>query len=83
MQQLQQMANALGQTGEELKEKMKQLKGAYRNKTCRPRRGDDEEEEEMPMGDDPSQKESPGKEGEEMRLTPEQAGWLLEGFKTR
>ena len=33
------------------------------------------------MGPRPGQTEGPGHEGEQMTLSPEQAGWLLEGFK--
>jgi hypothetical protein len=34
------------------------------------------------MGQKPGEKESPGKQGDEqMSLSPEQAGWLLEGYK--
>jgi hypothetical protein len=44
--------------------------------------GDDDEDEDKPNGPRPDQKEGPSKEGDEMMsLTPEQAGWLLEGFK--
>ena len=44
--------------------------------------GDDEEEDDdKPKGPKPGDREGPGKEGEEISLSPEQAGWLLEGFK--
>jgi hypothetical protein len=44
--------------------------------------GDDEDDEDQPNGPQPGQKEGPTKEGDEIyTLTPEQAAWLLEGFK--
>ena len=43
--------------------------------------GDDDEDEDPQTGLPPGQKEAPSKEGKEMTLSPEQAGWLLEGFK--
>jgi hypothetical protein len=82
MRQLQEMANALGQKGDELREKMRQLRGKIPDENMPPgAAGDDEEEEEQPQGPQEGQKEQGGKEGQEMSLTPEQAGWLLEGFK--
>ena len=42
---------------------------------------DDEEEEDQPFGPKPGQEEGPSKEGKEMPLSPEQAGWLLDAYK--
>ena len=41
---------------------------------------DEEEEEDFPNGPQPDQKEGASREGEEMKLSPEQAAWLLQGF---
>ena len=43
--------------------------------------GDDEEDENQPLGPKPGQEEGPGKEGKEMPLSREQAGWLLEAYR--
>ena len=81
IQQMQQLANALGEKKSELGDKMKQMKGKMPDGQLPGGSGDDEEDEDSPSGIPPGQKEGPGKEGEQMALTPEQAGWLLEGFK--
>ncbi|MRR39296.1 hypothetical protein EG829_32560 [bacterium] len=41
---------------------------------------EDEEEEESPAPKE-GDKEAPTKEGQQIELTPEQANWLLEGFR--
>jgi tetratricopeptide (TPR) repeat protein len=83
IRQMQQAAANLGQKKQQLGEKMKQLKGKIPEADMPPgAAGEDEEEEEQPMGQKPGEQEKPGKSGEEeMPLSPEQAGWLLEGFK--
>jgi hypothetical protein len=82
IQEMQQMAAGLGEKSEELRQKMQQLKGQIPEPNMPPgAAGDDEEEEDQPKGPEPGQKEAPVKQGEEMNLSPEQAGWLLEGFK--
>jgi hypothetical protein len=84
IQELQQMAMGLGQQKEELNQKLKQLRGRIPEPDMPPgASGDDEDEDEdePPKGPEPGQKEAPNKTGEEMTLSPEQAGWLLEGFK--
>jgi hypothetical protein len=82
LQQLQQIAMALGNKGNELKEKMQALKGKIPAPDMPPGApGDDDEDEDMPQGPKEGQKEGPTKEGEEMALSPEQAAWLLEGFQ--
>jgi len=83
LQELQAMANAMGQKQQDLGEKMKQLKGKMPNGEMPGGAGDDEEDEDSPFGLPPGQKEGPSKEGEQqqMTLTAEQAGWLLEGYK--
>lgn len=83
LQELQQLAAALGQQNEDLREQMRQLRGRIPEPDMPPgAAGDDEEEEEMPKEPEKGQEEAPSKPGEEMTgLTPEQAAWLLEGFK--
>jgi tetratricopeptide (TPR) repeat protein len=73
----------------QLGEKLKQLKGRIPAPKMPPgAAGDDEEDddkgdgqEEQPMGMSAGVDEGPSKEGKEMALTQEQAGWLLEGFR--
>ena len=69
----------------ELGEKLKQLKGQIPEPFMPPgAAGDDDEEEDgkgRPPETKPGEKEEPAKEGEEMMISPEAAGWLLEGFK--
>ncbi len=83
LQQLQQLATAMGDQKDKLGEKMKQLKGRIPAPDMPPgAAGDEEEDEDQPKGPQPDQKEGTSREGEEMlMLTPEQAAWLLEGFK--
>ncbi len=83
LRQLQQAAAAMGEKKQDLSEKMKQLKGKIPEDQMPPgAAGEDEEEEDQPKGPRPEDKESPGREGEQqMTLSPEQAAWMLEGFK--
>jgi len=83
LRELQELANAMANQMRELGQKMKQLKGRIPGPNMPPgAAGDDEEdEEEEQMGPQPGQKEGPGREGEELTLSREQAGWLLEGFR--
>ena len=43
--------------------------------------GEDDDDEDQPFGQKPNQKEGAAKDGQQMNMTPEQAGWLLDGFK--
>jgi len=82
LRQLQQAAAALGDKSQQLGEKLKQLKGRIPASQMPPgAAGDDDEDEQNPFGPKPGEKEGPSRNGEEMTLSPEQAGWLLEGFK--
>jgi hypothetical protein len=82
VKELQQTAGAMGGKSDELGEKLKQLKGKIPAPDMPPgASGEDEEEEDQPNGQQTGQRENAGKEGEEMKLSPEQAGWLLNGFK--
>src|ERR1041385_2693899 len=80
--QMRQAMAMMGAQSKTLGEKMKELKGRIPASQMPPgAAGDDEEEEDMPMGKDPGQKEGASRNGQEMNLSPEQAGWMLEGFK--
>jgi hypothetical protein len=82
LREMQQLAAAMSGKGNELKEKLNQLKGKIPAPDMPPGgTGDDDEDEDMPEGQKQGQKENAGKEGQEMTLSPEQAGWLLNGFK--
>lgn len=82
IRQLQQAAGAMGQKIPDLGEKLKQLKGKIPAPNMPPgAAGDDEDDEEMPKGPEPGQKENASREGKEMDLSPEMAGWLLDSFK--
>jgi len=84
MRKMQEMAAALAKKKQELGEKMKGLKGKIPQDQMPPgAAGDEEEEEDQPNGTKPEDKEAPGKQGEQeqLQLSPEQAAWLLEGFK--
>ena len=81
MRELQQTASALGSKGDELKEKLKQLRGRIPAPDMPPGAAGDDDDDDTPNGQQQGQKEGTGKQGEEMSLSPEQAGWLLNGFK--
>jgi len=83
LRQLQMAANATGDKKQELGEKLKQLRGRIPDDLMPPgATGDDEEDEDQPNGPRPEDKEGPGKEGEQqMALSPEQAAWMLDGYK--
>jgi Ca-activated chloride channel homolog len=80
--QMRQAMAMMGQQSKTLGEKMKQLKGRIPASQMPPGApGDDDEEEDTPMGKNPEQKEGASKNGQEMNLSLEQAGWMLDGFK--
>jgi hypothetical protein len=82
LREMQQAANAAGEKNPKLNEKLKELKGRIPADQMPPgAAGDDDEDDDNPFGPKPDEKEGPSKEGKEMQLSPEQAGWLLEGFK--
>lgn len=82
IREMEQAAAAMQQKKEELGQKMKELKGRIPEEDMPPGApGDDEEEEEQPMGNKPEQKEAQSKQGEEMALPPELAGWMLDSFR--
>jgi tetratricopeptide (TPR) repeat protein len=82
LKQMQMAQNGMGEKGKELNEKLQQLKGRIPAPNMPPgAEGDEEEDEETPRGQKPGQREGATKEGKEIALTPEQAGWLLDGFR--
>jgi hypothetical protein len=88
IREMQQAAQKMAASGQELREQMKQLGGKIPEPMMPPgAKGEDEDEEEGENGKEPppelqaGMQEKPGREGEEMQMSPEEAGWLLEGFK--
>jgi tetratricopeptide (TPR) repeat protein len=83
LQQLRQLANAMAQQMSELREKLKQLKGRIPAPNMPPGAAgeDQDDDEDQPLGPQPGQKEGPANEGEPLSLSPEQAAWLLDGFR--
>jgi hypothetical protein len=84
LRELQQLANAMAGQKRDLGDKIKQLKGRLPAQDMPPGAAgddDDEEDQDQPKGPQPGQQEGPSREGEELTLSPEQAGWLLEGFR--
>jgi hypothetical protein len=82
IREMEQLAAALANKGDQLKQELKKLKGRIPAPDMPPgAAGDDDEDEDMPNGQQQGKEEARGKQGEEMSLSPEQAGWLLNGFK--
>lgn len=82
VRQMQECANGMCDKGKELGDKLQKLKGKIPAPNMPPgASGEDDEEEDPPFGQKPNQKEGPTREGEQISLSPEQASWLLEGFK--
>jgi hypothetical protein len=80
LREMQQACSSPGDKGQELGQKLKELKGRIPAPMMPPGAGD-EDEEDSPPEPQAGQQEPPGKEGEEMSLSPEEAARLLEGFK--
>jgi len=80
---LQQSLMQMQGAGEELRQMMNQMKGKIPAEDMPPGApGEDEEEEEDGgMLPPPGTEEGPGQEGREMQVSPEEASWLLEGFR--
>ena len=82
LREMQACANGLCDKSGQLGDKLKQAKGRIPGKDMPPgAAGDDDEDEDMPFGPQPGQEEGATKEGKEMTLSQEQAGWVLDGFK--
>ena len=83
IQELQQMMMGMGQVKRELDQRMQQMKGQIPEPLMPPGAPGDDEEEENGRSDEPKEgeKEGPQREGQELTLSREEAGWLLEGFR--
>lgn len=82
LKQLQQLAGMMGDKNRDLGQKLKQLRGRMPDNDAPPGGGgDDEEDEDSPRGPRPGEKEGATKEGEKMTMSPEQAGWFLQGYR--
>jgi tetratricopeptide (TPR) repeat protein len=82
LREMQQSIDSMSEKGKQLGEVIKELKGRIPAPNMPPgAAGDDEEDEDQPFGPKPDQQEGASKEGKEMPLSPEQAGWLLDAYK--
>ncbi|HXU76167.1 MAG TPA: hypothetical protein VN794_06335 [Methylomirabilota bacterium] len=82
LREMQQCSKTMCDKGKQLGEKLKELRGRIPASDMPPgAAGEDEEEEDSPLGKKPDEKEAPSRDGKEMPLSPELAGWLLQGFK--
>lgn len=83
IREMQQALAAMQQANKQLGEKMNQLKGRIPAPDAPPGGGGDEEEEEeeTPDGLRPEMHEAAGRTGEEMKMSPEEAGQMLNGLK--
>jgi tetratricopeptide (TPR) repeat protein len=80
--QMERLGKAAGDKKRELDDKMKQLGGRIPEPQMPPGApGDDDEEEDQPFDQQAGHQEAPARQGIEIQLSPEQAGWLLDGFK--
>ncbi len=81
IREMQQAAMGIGERSQELGEQLKQLRGQIPAPMMPPGAAGEDEEEGRPWQPKEGDKEGPSKEGEEISLSPEEAGWLLEGFR--
>ena len=82
VRELQQCMNGMCDKSQKLGETLKKLKGRIPAPDMPPgAAGDSDEDEDQPLGPKPGQEEGPSKDGNEMPLSPEQAGWLLDAYK--
>ena len=80
LNQLQPAAMRMNAAGQKLGDKMEKLKGMIPAPNMPPGAPGDEDNDDM-RGLEPGQKEGAGKVGEEIKLSPEEAAQLLNGFK--
>jgi hypothetical protein len=82
LNQLQQAMKMMNGAKQKLGEKMKALKGRIPEPLAPPGApGDEEEDEEQEMGLKPGQKEGESRDGEEIPVSADEAGQILNGFK--
>lgn len=82
IRQMQQAAAAAAQMKQQLGEKMKQLRGQIPDDMMPPGApGEGEEDEDMPEGPLPGMTEGASKPGDELKLSPEDAARMLDGYR--
>jgi len=81
IREMQQAAMGMEQRNQQLGEQLKKLRGQIPAPLMPPGAAGEDEEEGRPWQPKEGEQEGPSKEGEEMTLSPEEAGWLLEGFR--
>ena len=81
IREMQQAAMGMGERSQELGEQLQQLKGQIPAPLMPPGAAGEDEEEGRPWQPKEGDQEGPSKDGEEVSLSPEEAGWLLEGFR--
>ena len=82
IQELQQCSNGMCNKGDQLSEALKKLKGRIPAPDMPPgAAGDEDEDEQQAQSPQKGQEEGPSKEGQEMTLSQEQAGWLLDSYR--
>ncbi|HEU5070440.1 MAG TPA: hypothetical protein VFV96_08515 [Verrucomicrobiae bacterium] len=82
IREMQQAMAAAAQARQQLKEKMKQMRGKIPDSRMPPGApGEDDEDEDMPEGPQPGMQEGAGKTGKEMKLSPEEASQILNGYR--
>jgi hypothetical protein len=81
IREMQQAMMGMGERSQELGEQLKQLRGQIPAPLMPPGAAGDDEEEGRPWQPKEGEQEGPSKDGEEISLSPEEAGWLLEGFR--
>jgi tetratricopeptide (TPR) repeat protein len=82
IQELQQCSNGMCNKGDQLSEALKKLKGRIPAPNMPPgAAGDEDEDEDQGQQPQKGQEEGPSRQGEEMTLSQEQAGWLLDSYR--
>jgi tetratricopeptide (TPR) repeat protein len=81
IREMQQAMMGMGERSQELGEQLKQLRGQIPAPLMPPGAAGDDEEEGRPWQPKEGEQEGPSRDGEEISLSPEEAGWLLEGFR--
>lgn len=88
IKEMQQAAAQMAAADQGLRQKLKELGGKIPESLMPPgAKGDEGDEDEGENGQEPPPEPQPGqaeresKDGKEMHLSPEEAGWLLDGFK--
>jgi tetratricopeptide (TPR) repeat protein len=79
---LQQSLQSMQGSSEQLRQMLNQMRGKIPEENMPPgAAGEEEEDEEGGMMPPPGTQEGPGTEGEERPISPDEAGWILEGFR--